>query len=127
MVKIVYCEFVIVITIDILVDVEMNHNFNQFRGFKQPCHKLEVVYDEDTKVELGTILEISDVSSAPAIKYSKADDDNQFEVVLIDYDNWINDKENWLLWHLTSISSENIKEGNIDEATVQKEYKSGKV
>ena len=101
----------------------MYGEFNQFNDFKTPCHKLEVNYENDKEVDLGTIFTPDDVESSPSVKYSKADN-KQYELVMVDYDNMKNrNKEDWLLWHIKNIPGDDIKDGKLGGVTPDKEYK----
>ena len=67
---------------------------------------------------------LDDVTSAPTVKYSKAESGKQYELIMIDYDNMINgdDDDQWLLWRIRNIPGDDLKQGDVNSASVDVPY-----
>ena len=102
----------------LLVDNDVIAQFQQFHGFKAPCHKFEVMFGEDITVELGMTLDIQDVNTnVPTVKYSKAKSEKIYDLVMFDYDRFRNNEADYWLITLIVLSGNALKEGtsnNVD-------------
>ena len=92
-----------------MVYLKLSH----FHGFKPPCHILEATFAEDQEVNLGNFPSVALDTDfpAPMIKYPMAKEDGIYEVVMIDYERWKSERENWLIWHVASVTGELLKSG----------------
>ena len=86
---------------------------------------MEVEYGSDNPLSLGAnVINLTVLQSKPTVKYSKAGN-KQYELVMVDYDKMkIGDEEDWKLWHVKNIPGDDLKNGQLDEGTVETEYKS---
>ena len=94
----------------------MYEKFSQFHDLKSPCHKLEVKFG-DKEIEFGTILTPLEFESEPTVKYAKAEENKEYELVMVDLDamkNGAADDKDWIFWHIKGISGNDVQEGNLD-------------
>ena len=86
---------------------------------------MEVEYGSDNPLSLGAnVINLTVLQSKPTVKYSKAGN-KQYELVMVDYDKMkIGDEQDWKLWHIKNIPGDDLKNGQLDEGTVETEYKS---
>ena len=99
---------------------------SHFHGFKPPCHILKAKFGEDQEANLGNFLSSVALDTdlpAPMITYPMAKEDSVYEVVMIDYERWKMQKDNWLIWHAESVTGENLKSG-YDEGSTEIRSKS---
>ena len=98
------------------IDNEVASSFKSFIGFKAPCHRADVEFENDQDAALGNVLALEIVrptgsTSAPVVRYPKAKESKMYELIMVDYDKLRMNKGDWIIWNVESISGEVLKTG----------------
>ena len=96
-----------------IADFNLQRIFLQFRGFKAPCHKLDLKFENYEAPDLlGIVLEYVNTPSMPTFKYPEAKEELTYEIIIVDYDRMRDGEEqDWLALRETDIAGNRLIQG----------------
>ena len=73
-------------------------------------------FENDQDAQLGNVLSLeierpTGFTFAPVVRYPKAEQTKNYELVMVDYDKMRMNKEDWLIWNVDDLTGEVIKTG----------------